>query len=199
MIKRPLPSKRKRLLPVLAVLVLIVGVVAVLELTNTTHLFHKAKAVSGVIPSDKPTSSSSSDKKSSSKKSSSTSSTNTLTSPSSKSQQGSQLGQASTDFLAPYGTFVSNHRPNLGGSPAPSQEQSTCQTSPGASCQIQFTNNGIVKTLESQTADSNGTTIWNWDVKKAGLTEGTWQINAIASLNGQNKNTKDTLTLEVAP
>lgn len=102
-------------------------------------------------------------------------------------------------LISPYGSFVSNHHPNLDGSPAPSEEQSVCNTTPGASCYIQFTKEGVTKTLPTETADSNGVVSWSWDINQAGFTTGSWQITAIASLNGQTKTTQDPMSLEVGP
>jgi len=105
----------------------------------------------------------------------------------------------SVELAAPYGTFVSNHRPNLGGSPAPSQEQSVCNTTSGATCYIEFTQGSTVKKLGAQTVDSTGTAIWTWDVNQAGFGQGAWQITAIATLGGQTKTTADPTPLEVQP
>lgn len=106
---------------------------------------------------------------------------------------------ANATLIAPTGTFVSNHRPNLGGSPAPNEEQSTCNTTPGATCQISFTYNGVTKSLPAQTADSGGATYWTWDLQDIGLTEGSWQIQATARLNGKTLTGSDALKLEVQP
>ncbi|HVX48155.1 MAG TPA: hypothetical protein VHA05_02245 [Candidatus Saccharimonadales bacterium] len=107
---------------------------------------------------------------------------------------------ASTASLQkPYGTFVSNHHPNLGGSPAPSTEQSVCYTAPGASCHIEFTKGSLVKKLPAETADSSGSVTWNWDIKQAGLSTGSWTIKAVASLNGKTMSAQDDLNLEVQP
>lgn len=195
--------KRGRLTPrskvILAVLAVVV-VIAVLELTNTTHLFHKRKAVSGTIPSTTAKSSSPTKSGQSTATPSQTGSTSTTnTGPESpKNQIGSQQS-SSGNVVTPFGTFVSNHHPNLGGSPDPSEEQSVCQTSPGASCYIKFVNGGVVKTLATQTTDQNGIVIWNWDVKKAGFTEGSWQITAVASSSGSTQSTTDQQALEIGP
>lgn len=108
---------------------------------------------------------------------------------------------SSTDnTLTPSGTFVSNHKPGLGSTSAPSQEQSVCNTSPGATCVIQFVNkDGITKMLLAQTAGSSGSVIWNWDVKQAGFSQGSWQITAIASLNGQTETSMDVLPMQIQP
>jgi len=109
----------------------------------------------------------------------------------------SSNGGSSAILLAPYGNFVSNH--NLGNG-RPTTEQSVCNTTPGASCYIKFTkSDGSVKTLAAQTTDNNGTTIWNWDVKDAGFSAGSWQITAVASLNGDVKTTTDPTPLEIQP
>ena len=99
----------------------------------------------------------------------------------------------------PSGAFVSFHNPNLSGSPAPNQLQSTCASTPGATCTIEFTNDGVTKSLPDQLIGSSGITTWTWQLQKVGLTQGTWQITAIATLNGQSKSTNDTLGLNVQP
>ncbi len=176
----------------------VVAVFTVLELTNTTHFFHHQQVVSGTIPSSNPKTQTSSENQSGpasqSPKNNNVSQNPTTSVTSDKSQ-----APTSGSLITPYGTFISNHHPNLDGSPAPSQEQSTCQTSPGASCYITLTNNGVVKTLAAQNTDRDGVAIWNWDISKAGFTEGSWKINVIASLNGTTKTANDSMQLEVGP
>lgn len=107
---------------------------------------------------------------------------------------------ASTSTLQkPYGTFVSNHHPSLDGSTAPSTEESVCYAAPGATCYIEFTKGSLVKRLPAETADSSGSVSWNWDIKQAGLSTGSWTIKAIASLNGKTMSAQDNLNLEVQP
>ncbi len=103
------------------------------------------------------------------------------------------------DLLAPTGSFVSNHHPNLSGSPAPNQEQSVCITTPGAACNIEFAMNGVTKSLGSKLADSGGNVYWTWTLQSVGLTQGNWQITAKASANSQTKSTTDSLSLDVQP
>lgn len=105
----------------------------------------------------------------------------------------------STNLVAPSGTFVSNHRPSLSGSPLLKSEESVCNTTPGASCYILFMKDGIAKQLDPQTADASGSTSWSWDIGQAGLTEGSWKITAVATLNGQTLSSDDSLTLDVQP
>jgi hypothetical protein len=81
------------------------------------------------------------------------------------------------------------NRPNHGSGPIPAttpQQQTHAADS-------------VIKTLPTQTADANGTVIWDWDVKQAGFDTGTWQITAVATLNGQTKTTNDPIKLEVQP
>jgi hypothetical protein len=78
---------------------------------------------------------------------------------------------------------------------------SVCNTNPGASCEITFTNvsSGAIKTLSAQTADSGGAVYWSWTLQETGLTQGTWKTVATASSNGQSKSTADAMNLEVQP
>ena len=102
--------------------------------------------------------------------------------------------------MAPHGNFISNHHPNLDGNPAPSSIQSVCNTTPGARCHIEFTNQeGVVKNLAAQTTDSTGATYWNWDVAQAGFTVGSWKVKVIAVLNGQTTTANDAQNMEVEP
>ena len=168
-------------------------IVLVLELTNVTHIFHHQKAVTSSIPSSSETGAKN--------KSSAQASPPSSGQPNANKTSGSQNGNFSTAALvAPSGTFVSNHRPSLSGAGGvPSGEQSVCNTTPGANCTITFTNGGIIKTLAAQVVSSGGFTSWTWDVKQAGLTQGSWQITATATLNGQSQSTNDSLALEVQP
>ncbi len=170
------------------VLVLVVGAGVILH----THSVHKAQSTSGTIPNSKKGSSSSNanDKKTASDQTDSSSAPN-------KTQEASSpaSSDASGTLIAPFGTFVSNHKPGQSGSPT--SEQSVCNTTPGASCDIQFTSGGIMKSLGSQTANSNGATYWSWDIKGGTLAPGTWKVTAVVKLNGQTKTTADPMSLEV--
>ena len=106
-------------------------------------------------------------------------------------------GSNSSDLLTPTGPFVSNHHPNLSGSPAPSELQSACTTTPGAKCQIIFRNGPVTKYLPAQQTDSGGSAYWSWKLQDIGLTAGTWQITAQAVLNNQTRTAADSLNLEV--
>jgi hypothetical protein len=97
----------------------------------------------------------------------------------------------------PNGTFVSNHHPNIDNEPAPSNENSTCITSVGATCRITFTKGTTVKSLPSKTVGSTGAVIWNWKVQDIGLTAGEWKITAIASNGSLTSSASDPLVLTV--
>jgi cytoskeletal protein RodZ len=95
---------------------------------------------------------------------------------------------------APFGSFVSNHHP---GGDTPTSEASTCNTTPGATCYIQFSSGSQTKKLDPHIADAHGSAIWYWDIKSAGLTSGSWSVTAIASLNNQTKTSSDPMALVV--
>jgi hypothetical protein len=118
-------------------------------------------------------------------------------------KQGSQetnTTSTNTVLLIPTGGFVSNHHPNLSGSPAPNSLTSVCNTTPGATCEITFTKGDVTKSLPSETTDAGGVAYWNnWTLQSVGLSAGSWQVKAIASLNGQTKTALDALALMVSP
>jgi hypothetical protein len=170
--------------------VLLGGVFAVLELTNTTHLFHKEKLP--VVTASETTKGV-------------PRSTNTGTTTKEVSNDSSGVTNtpplADKTVVTPTGEFVSNHHPNLGGSPAPNTMTSVCTTTIGVSCKITFTNTstGTVKSLPSQTTDAGGSTYWDWKLQDIGLTAGTWKIQAVASYGSQTKTATDIMDLEVKP
>ncbi|OGL37181.1 hypothetical protein A3E49_02565 [Candidatus Saccharibacteria bacterium RIFCSPHIGHO2_12_FULL_49_19] len=182
----------KTSLAIIGVLALIVFVI--LELTGVTHFVREEKASSGTIPS-----SGNSESPQTSEDKSSTVPSADSSSPSETPKQGSSATSSNGAApITPYGNFVSNHSPNLDGVPAPSSIQSVCNTSPGASCYIEFTNSdGVVKKLTSQKTDGNGATYWYWDVAQAGFTVGFWKITVVATLNGQPATVTDAINLKV--
>ncbi len=94
----------------------------------------------------------------------------------------------------PTGTFVSNHRPNLDGEPAPNRVSSTCTTTPGATCTIRFTKGSIVKSLPALKTNSDGNINWDWTLQEIGLDIGEWQITAVAS-----NETKEVIAADALP
>ena len=97
-------------------------------------------------------------------------------------------------LVAPTGNFVSNHHPGMG-----SQLSSDCTTTPGATCSISFTKDGVTKSLAAQTTDRGGTTFWAWKPSDLGLSQGTWKISVTATLGSQTKTATDAIDLEVGP
>jgi hypothetical protein len=175
----------------LGLLLVVALAVVLLEVTNTTHFFHKAKLTS-TIPSTHPSSTTAPP---TSKKQTKT---NTSSSPPS-SQTDKSIAPTSASGagpMTPTGVFISDHRPNLSGQPNPTQENSACITSPGATCYIEFTLDNVVKKLDTQTADKNGAVYWTWDVSKDDFTAGSWQVRVIATLNGKTAISTDQLDVQ---
>ncbi|HXY17881.1 MAG TPA: hypothetical protein VEH48_00480 [Candidatus Nitrosopolaris sp.] len=100
--------------------------------------------------------------------------------------------------LTPSPPFVSNHKPGLNGTPT--TENSVCNTTPGASCYIEFTMGNKTIKLQAGTADTNGSVYWeNWDVNNPsyGFSSGSWTITAVATLNGQTQTATDSQNLVI--
>jgi hypothetical protein len=189
-IRRLSRNKKTVIIAVLLGFILLAG----LELTNVTYLLHKPKpAPVSTVPnmytgSNKlPTQASSTDKQ------------DPDTSNSASTPGDTKETKTEINLSAPNGSFVSNHKPNLSGSPSPNQEESICITSPGTQCKISFTKDGIVKMLPVKNTDASGTAQWTWTLQELGLTEGSWQIEATAQYGSQTKTTKDSLVLEIMP
>lgn len=197
---KPAPKKRpafkKLLIPAVALLV-VASVIATLELTDTTHWFHKEQQAAPVtggpatkVPNQPPD--------------------NT---PNPQSGDGSATGgdqgtdgkhagddNPDTKLKEPSGPFVSNHNPNLDGNPRPAALNSVCNTTSGASCQIIFTKGSVTKSLPAQTTDKGGATYWNgWKPQDIGLTEGEWKITAKATLGSQATTADDAIPFKVSP
>ena len=102
-------------------------------------------------------------------------------------------------LIAPFGNFVSDHSPNLSGSPHPNLINSVCSTNPGATCQISFSSGSTTKYLPSQVTDAGGSTYWTWYLQDMGLTVGSWKIIAKATMGSQTKTTTDPMPLQVSP
>ena len=185
---------RKVLVPVLVVLS-IVGILAVLEATNTTHFFrHKTAIVHTSGSQDtkgEPISSQSGSK----------------TSASSSANDSSQVGSDKNNIIAPNsaallvpssGGLVSNHHPSLSGAPDQKTISSVCTTTPGASCTISFTKDGVTKSpLDAETTDVGGSAYWMWDASR--LSVGSWTVTAVATLNGQTKSATDAQDMVINP
>lgn len=167
-----------------ALLVLLVAaLMATLELTNTTHLFHKKPQPTIVTP----TSNTQTNKQ-----------TQGSTQPSSNTNTSTNSNKVDTPtttvLIAPFGNFVSSHHVTMG-----TPITSVCNTTSGATCVINFILNGVTKSLTTEMTDSTGAVYWNsWTPKSIGLSAGSWQIQATAILNNKTKTATDALNLEVS-
>jgi hypothetical protein len=165
------------------------AILPALELTNTTYLFHKKNLVTAPVTSDR------------------TNNDNTKGEPAPEGPSDYNAGNANKDseeqpnddtpLKAPTGNFVSNHRPNLDGDPAPNEIQSVCVTTPGATCVIVFTKGSVTKQLPPQQTDLGGAAYWTWKLKDIGVTEGTWKVEAKVTRGSQSQTATDPIMLEV--
>lgn len=185
-IKRFFRLRQAKFYAFLAIAVLVV--ILILEITNTTHILHKA-TTPPIIPVSTPSAASpvaSSNQQSSSGQSNSGSKNPTSTT--------SSTTKVSLPLYSPYGDFVSNHMPGANGTPT--GEVSVCSTTPGAKCYIKFTkSDGTTSQLPTQTVGTDGSTQWSWNANI--LSAGDWSITAVASLNGQTKTTQDPTPLSI--
>jgi hypothetical protein len=181
MVKKLNSSKHSKL-PYALGLIAVVVIVGVVYAYHTTH---KKKPIATVDQYTKGQVSQPS--------SSSNASNQSVNSPTS-----SKTGGASASLVAPTGNFVSDHHPNLSGSPAPNSMTSVCNTSPGASCQISFTDGSTTKSLPTQTTDAGGATYWYWKLQDIGLTTGSWKISATSSVSGNSLSSTDPMALVVS-
>ena len=186
-------SKRRFLVTLSVVLILaLVTSAAILQFTHKVDFFHhKAAKVTtgGQYTKGLQPNSATSSKKTSSTPQSSTSTT-TPSQPSDVKNQDSSV----SSLVAPSGTFANTYKAQTG-----DQMTSTCNTTPGATCQIIFTNGSITKSLPVRTTDKGGAAYWAWKPSSdIGLTPGTWHIKATAVLGSETKTTNnDPLTLEI--
>jgi len=175
---------------ILAALVLVI----IIALAGSFLIFHDTNVVSSTKkPTHKTTSSKKTTQNTKPKKATQTSPqpVSTTTSPTPVAPSESSSSNNNSNLTAPFGSFVSNHNPNLNNS-AQDFELSSCETTAGASCYIEFTNNsGSTISLPTETTDTQGVASWNWYVSDKGFTVGTWHIKAVATLNGQTKTTID--------
>lgn len=205
MIKRynqPKRSLKKPLLVSLIAILAAIGVLAALELSGTTSFILDKKTAAprtatqytkGEAPAQTPASGQSGNIGSQPKDSDGTWSSDNKT-------PGNTESPSNTKLDKPTGNFVNNHRPRLSESDDRLKVmQSSCVTTPGASCQIIFTKGSTTKTLPAQKTDAGGGTYWNWKLQDVGLTEGAWKVQAKATLGTQTETAEDAAPLEVQP
>ncbi len=188
---RPRPSKHTRPSNSALLFVCLVGVVGILIFWRL-FLFEKKSSIPATTPTDNAAVER--DKPLVSEKTS-----GSISEKSSEQSNDTSVSSPVVELKTPSGSFVSNHRPSLSGSSAPSTEQSVCNTTPGASCEITFKKGGETKSLMPQPADSEGNVYWSWDVQQAGFSAGAWKVTAIAKLGDKIQTTVDQLEFEVQP
>lgn len=183
-------SNHRALITVLVLIVLLVGAVVLIKYTHKSPV-----ATSSLTTSDT---------------SSPTTSPTTTASTSSSggtSGTGSSTSASSTTAplpVSPNGSFVSSYQVGVD-----QEEQSTCNTTVGATCTIVFTSGDVTKSLtptvvttsDSAKDDNSGASFasWTWQPSTIGLTPGSWTVTATATLNGQSLSTKSNQLLEVSP
>lgn len=181
MLKKLTNNPLRTIVLALAIVVLVAG--------GIVYAQHRSRLKNPVIPSDSPLAA---------QRNTSASGQNSPNgadqTPAETGANSSPAAGSSGTLTTPYGEFVSNHHPGGG---APTAEASTCTTSPGAVCYIEFQKDGQTKKLTAQTTDAKGAAIWYWDVKAAGLGSGSWKVTAVAALDGQTKTAADSMALVV--
>ena|SRR5665213_2059394 len=179
-------KKSRKYVYLLTAVVVIIVCMTALELTNTTHIFHKQntpKATTGnSLTKGEGTSAKSTTQSTSGSTTTSVSQTSTGTTSSNQ-----------APLSAPWGTFANVNKATLN-----ETMESTCNTLPGAKCQITFTNGNLTESLNTKTSDSGGAVYWSWTPSSIGLSPGTWHETMKATLGSQsNTAINDPLTLEV--
>jgi hypothetical protein len=178
---------------IVLLIVLLVAVMATLELTNTTHIFHRQRIPAVISVTNTKTKNNNSNKNTITTNSGTSQATTT---PTKVTSSAGETTSSSQPLESPYGSFVSNHYPGQNGSNL--DEVSVCNTTPGASCYIKFSNGSITTQLPTQVTNNAGVTSWTWNIgSDAHLTSGQWQITAVASLNGQFLYTNDPMMMIV--
>ncbi|HWB38944.1 MAG TPA: hypothetical protein VG604_01765 [Candidatus Saccharimonadales bacterium] len=176
----------KRVLITLFVLIFL-GVIAGLEVTGQIHLFAKTK------PTPHAASASASQNKGDTKSSDKPAGSPGQPEPSSNGGDKTIVG-TSGSLLTPTGNFISSNQVSSNTVIA-----SVCNTTPGATCQIVFTDGDQQESLPAEVTDTNGAAYWNWTPAKYSLGQGSWSVKAIATLKDQTKSADYSDKLEVQP
>lgn len=190
--RRSLVKQQKNKI-ILLVMVLVAAAVLGLILYSKLHSTYK------VIPTTSPSKTVSSKDEPSVGSTQDKSQASSTPTPVISSKQDEIISTSGSNLKTPSGTFVSNHSPSISNKDVSSSEQSICNTTPGASCEIRLTKDNDTKVLASQLADNNGNVYWSWDVKSAGLSTGKWTITVEAKLGDTTLTATDQLSLDVKP
>ena len=197
-IRKNVPTKRFTI-RLLAGLIVVVVLLGVLELLGVIHVFHHDTSAVSAGSETKGEPMQSNSKSSLTPDSGGSPTGGITTTPSSDNNKSVSNSGSTATLLAPIGNFVSNHHPSLSDASGSNSMSSVCTTTPGASCTITFTKGGLTKSLTSEVTDSNGSAYWNWNLQVVGLTVGTWQVQAVATLSGQTKTATDANSLVISP
>lgn len=192
--KKTILNKKTATVAVL-VIVLLVAAVGFLHIQSVRKDQKSSGKISSVEGDNKQDQASTSSSGSNDKKDGQNSSANSTDQP--DNQKSTPTAGVSALLIKPSGQFVSNHRPGNEG--LSTSEESVCNTTSGAYCNIIFTRNGVTKDLGAKKTDANGTAYWSWDIKGSTLGPGSWQVKAVATLNGKTETSVDVMALEVQP
>ena len=191
----PLRTNRKKVIIIIAAAILLIAaLITILELTNKTTFFHEYNPT---YETQKNTPNRTAGQNTKGEQTADSDKEPSPTPRPADDKAASDGNTASDPLVTPSGNFVSNHRPNLDGDPAPNEIQSVCVTTPGATCTIVFTKGGTSKSLPSQKTDQGGAAYWTWKLQDIGLTTGEWKVEAKATLNGKTMSAQDSINLEV--
>ena len=192
-------SKKKIILISSAALVVIGVVLFIFEATPTTHIFHKKHVAphtsSQYTKGEAGNTNSDTSGKSSSNTNTQSSNSDGNTYTNTKGQSDYPVQQEAA-VETPRGNFASAHKFSLSSQPL---LQSSCETTPKATCEITFTNGSNTVRLAAKTTDDGGAAYWTWKPQDIGITSGTWKIQAIAKMGSTTKTADDALNLEVTP
>ena len=176
----------KRLIIVAAIIVAAALVIGVYKLSLSSHLFGNTGSSSTGSPYTKGIINKTGSSRSTVQPKTGTSSDTNTPPPSSATNQ--------AHLIAPWGSFANVYNATMG-----EQMGSTCNTAPGATCQIFFSNGSATQSLPIKTADNGGGAYWSWTPSQIGLSPGIWHIKATATLGSQTSTTNnDPLTLKVS-
>jgi cytoskeletal protein RodZ len=188
---KKLSQKRSKWMILLGVLLVLVCAVGVLQLTHAIHLLGnpQPKDLTGTTASEETKG----EPKASKAKPNSDSAQSTSSATIDGTKDTGTPRAAAVALDTPSGNFVSSHHVA-----ATDSVTSACNTNPGATCTLTFTNGSTIKSLPTKSADAGGAAYWNWTPQSIGLSTGTWQIKATASQSGQQQSANDALSLEVS-
>lgn len=117
-----------------------------------------------------------------------------------KSTDNKKYSEATSDdeLVSPHGNFVSSHKVSLSAM-KDAKLESICNTTPGASCIIEFKKDGVTRALSTRTANNNGNVTWNWSPQEINIGQGSWKIVVTAQFAGRSTTVTDLQNLEVSP